>query len=101
MELENTEVKIKCYKCGEKFTSDQMRYNPNNPKQLVCRTCLERKSAPARRKKGDVTYYCVKCNFKFKRAEGKNVTSCPYCGKTGCLTTQMDTDSLLEEKEFV
>ena len=38
----NTDVKIKCYKCGNEHPMNMMRMDPNG-KNLVCRGCLDRK----------------------------------------------------------
>ena len=38
----NTDVKIKCYKCGNEYTMAMMRVEPKSS-NLTCRNCLDRK----------------------------------------------------------
>ncbi|MBS1267206.1 MAG: hypothetical protein MAG795_01178 [Candidatus Woesearchaeota archaeon] len=99
--MKNKEVKVKCFKCGNKYLTSQMRYDPTNPKNIVCMSCLDRKSQPSKKQKQEkkpenIRYYCVKCNFKFLRKKSQKITSCPYCGKQGTLTTKTDANSLLK-----
>ncbi len=100
--MDNKEVKIKCYKCGNSFTSSMMRYDPMNPSRLICRNCLgkkdERKATvyDSKPKEGEPTvkYYCIKCHYKFERRKSVHITACPYCGSE-TLTTKTDADSLI------
>ena len=101
--MENREVKIKCYKCGESYTSNMMRYDPMNPARLVCRNCLGSKDKrettvyDAKPNVGEPTvkYYCIKCHYKFERRKSALVDRCPYCGNE-TLTTKTDAESLLK-----
>ena len=85
-------MQIKCYKCGNQFTMDMMRMDPNG-KNLICRSCLERK--PSAQNVSDVEnpigkksketknemleYFCKDCKYNFKRAFHIDVRTCPYC----------------------
>lgn len=102
--MENKDVHMKCYKCGGRFTSAEMRYDPMRPGQLACKQCLERGSKPKAAERsnkieesetGVVKYYCIKCNYKFTRKKGAKVTTCPYCNREGSLTCKTDVNSLL------
>ena len=89
----NTDVKIKCYKCGNEYGMDMMRMDPNG-KNLVCRNCLERnvvqkqkvKETESNKKpsKQDESptkeYFCKACKYNFKRAKHLVISTCPYCG---------------------
>jgi Zn finger protein HypA/HybF involved in hydrogenase expression len=110
MKMENSKVRIKCYKCGNSYTSSEMRYDPDKPERLTCRDCLSKKDKREttvydnKPKEGDqkVKYYCIKCHYKFVRRKSAVVESCPYCGGTN-LTTKTDADSILkraEDEEF-
>ncbi|MBW2970627.1 hypothetical protein KY320_00540 [Candidatus Woesearchaeota archaeon] len=103
--MENREVTIKCYKCGRKFTSEHMRYDPMRSGQLACKSCLDRGSKPKGKEESSgkddsgeelVKYYCIKCNYKFKRKKSARVTICPYCNREGTLTVKTDAESLLK-----
>ena len=90
----NTDIKIKCFKCGNEYTMSMMRMNPNG-KNLVCRNCLERKPVQKQEAKKieDVKsqrtaqkeespmkeYFCKACKYNFKRAKHLTITTCPYC----------------------
>ena len=104
--MENQQIRLKCYKCGGQFLSNEMRYDPDNPKQLACKACLGRDNAPKTESKAgketnpeNIKYYCIKCNYKFLRKKGMEVTICPYCGSSGTLTTKTDVDSLLKTSD--
>ena len=91
----NTDVKIKCFKCGNEYSMDAMRMGPNG-KNLVCRNCLERKIIKKQETKSTVElkthkvskqdespmkeYFCKSCKFNFKRAKHLIISTCPYCG---------------------
>ncbi len=99
--MENKEIKIKCFKCGDKYLTNEMRYDPSNPNNIVCMNCLDRKSGstkPQTKAEDEQTirYYCIKCNFKFARKESQRISECPYCGHKGTLTTKTDVNSLLK-----
>jgi Zn finger protein HypA/HybF involved in hydrogenase expression len=104
--MENKEVKIKCYKCGNSYTTDQMRYDPDKPSRLVCKNCLNKKDQrestvyDSKAKTGDrmVTYYCIKCHYKFDRRANVQILDCPYCG-SDTLTTKTDAASILKKAE--
>jgi len=91
----NTDVRIKCFKCGNEYAMSMMRIDPNG-KNLVCRNCLDRKvssnTKPAEAIKSAQTrpqkqegpamkeYFCKGCKYNFKRAKHLAVSTCPYCG---------------------
>mgnify|MGYP001578576847 FL=1 len=90
----NTDIKIKCYKCGNEYLMSMMRMDPNG-KNLACRNCLERKPVHKQemKKAEDAKiqksqkeespmkeYFCKECKFNFKRAKHITVSICPYCG---------------------
>ena len=102
--MDNKSVKVKCYKCSGMFTTDEMRYDPDKPQNLVCKGCLTRKSdskvtATESEESGNVKYYCVKCNYKFMRRKDVSVSACPYCGKSGTLTAKTDVNDLLKSAD--
>jgi Zn finger protein HypA/HybF involved in hydrogenase expression len=108
--MENKDVRIKCYKCGNSYTTDKMRYDPDKPSRLVCMECLNKKNVKAstvydsKPKEGEKTvkYYCIKCRYRFERRKSAVVTSCPYCGNES-LTTKTDAESIIkraEDEEF-
>ena len=82
----NTDVRIKCFKCGKEYSMDMMRMDPNG-KNLVCRACLERKPAqgqvksePKAQEQAMKEYFCKSCKYNFSRAKHLTVSTCPYCG---------------------
>jgi DNA-directed RNA polymerase subunit RPC12/RpoP len=98
-------LNLKCYKCGEEYPATEMRYV--DTKKMVCRHCLDRnkdvkkgKISEDERKKPIralveeeeqekvVSYNCTACKYSFKRKESVNVTTCPYCGKSGKVEMQ-------------
>ena len=74
----NTDVKIKCYKCGNEYAMGMMRMGADG-KNLVCRNCLERKpvqkqeqakAETAKTQKEEPAakeYFCRECKYNFKR----------------------------------
>ena len=83
----NTEVKIKCHKCGNEYLMAMMRMDSNG-KNLVCRNCLERKpvqkqeiaqEAPKKQEEAFKEYFCKSCKYSFKRAKHLTISTCPYC----------------------
>ncbi len=96
---------MKCYKCGRKFTTEQMRHDPNKPGSLVCKMCLTKKpttteySSKPKQGEKSVRYHCLKCNYKFSRRAGVEVLACPYCGRKDTLTTKTDASSLLKSAD--
>ena len=103
--MENKEIKIKCYKCGEQFTSSEMRYDPDKPNQLACKACLSRDNAPVTEARAqepneeNLKYYCVKCNYKFLRRKSIKVDTCPYCGASNSLTTKTDINTMMKTSD--
>lgn len=87
----NTDVRIKCYKCGNEHAMNMMRMAPDG-KNLMCRNCLERKPAQkldqakteAKSQKYEEPsmkeYFCKACKYSFKRAKHLAISTCPYCG---------------------
>jgi hypothetical protein len=104
--MDNKSVKIKCYKCGNSYTTDMMRYDPDKPSRLVCKDCLGKKDKresttyDSKPKDGEriVRYYCIKCHYKFDRRASTVVPACPYCGNE-TLTTKTDAASILKKAE--
>ena len=102
--MQNREIKVKCYKCGNSYTTEMMRHDPGNPRVLVCRNCLAKKdkretteySSKPQPGEPTVKYYCIKCKYNFVRRKSAVVNACPYCGNKGTLTTKADADSLLK-----
>ena len=92
----STDVRIKCYKCGNEYSMNMMRIGSDG-KNLMCRNCIERKSVQKTETKVEASktpqkeehimkeYFCKACKYSFKRAKHLAVTTCPYC----------DSDSLL------
>lgn len=108
--MQNDEVRIKCYKCGNSYTTNQMRYDPDKPTRLVCMNCLNKKnvkgtttySSKPNEDEKTVKYYCIRCHYRFERRKSAVVTACPYCGHDS-LTTKTDAASILrkaEDEEF-
>ncbi len=94
----NTDVKIKCYKCGNEHPMSMMRMDPNG-KNLICRNCLERKVATKETKTIEADqkqinqeepamkeYFCKACKYNFKRAKHLVVNTCPFCGSGNVVT---------------
>ena len=92
----NTDVKIKCYKCGNQYDMGMMRMDPNG-KNLVCKNCLDRKSSSGPDQKSsspksdagqdaDKEYFCKECKYNFKRASHLAIRNCPYCGSSKVIT---------------
>ena len=89
----NTDVKIKCYKCGNEHPMSMMRMDTNG-KNLACRNCLERKTTakiiketntkeiPTQKQEESPMkeYFCKACKYNFKRAKHLVISTCPYCG---------------------
>ena len=98
----NTDVKIKCFKCGTEHPMGMMRMNPNG-KSLVCRPCLERgssKKEPMQQAKNQEPtikeYFCKDCKYSFKRAKHLAVSTCPYCG-SGSLMIKGSTARIIAD----
>ena len=93
----NTDMHIKCYKCGNQYTMDMMRMDPKG-NSMVCRNCLERKQVQkqdsiaktdlkAQKKEESMKeYFCKECRYNFKRAKHIVVSTCPYCGSSGVVS---------------
>ena len=94
----NSDVRIKCHKCGNEYAMDMMRMDSNG-KNLVCRNCLERKvvkkqetdaeSKTQKSSKQDESpmkeYFCKGCKYSFKRAKHLVVSTCPYCDSSSIM----------------
>ena len=106
----NTDVKIKCYACGNQYTMDMMRMHPNG-KNLACRNCLERKpsrkqeakapesktqKSPKQEESPMKEYFCKECRYNFKRAKHLAISTCPYCG-SGNLMTKGSTARIIAD----
>ena len=92
----NTDVRIKCYRCGNEYLMGMMRMDSSG-KSLVCRNCLERKAVqkapiatetnaqkPSKQEESPMKeYFCKECKYNFKRAKHLMVSTCPYCGSGG------------------
>ena len=108
----NTDVKIKCYKCGSEHPMTMMRMDPNG-KNLVCRNCIERKVSsnikaaeslkipqqekPQKQEENPMKeYFCKDCKYNFKRAKHLAVSTCPYCG-SGNLNVKGSTARIMAD----
>ena len=104
----NTDVTIKCFKCGNQFLMDSMRMDVDG-RNLVCRYCLDRrpvpmnevKILPQRPKPGKeermIEYFCKDCRYNFKRAEKIVVEKCPYCGHASSIMQKGSTDKIIAD----
>ena len=103
----NTDVKIKCYKCGNEHPMGMMRMDPNG-KNLVCRSCLERKSIQKQDAKSESKaqkqqestlkeYFCKACKYNFSRAKHLTLSTCPYCGASGSLMVKGSTSKIIAD----
>mgnify|MGYP001619011419 CR=1 FL=1 len=105
----NTDVKIKCYKCGNEYSMSMMRMDPNG-KNLACRNCLERKivhkseipiKTETKNQKQEEShireYFCKECKYNFKRAKHIVVSTCPYCGSSGTVISKGSTARIMAE----
>ena len=109
----NTDIAIRCYKCGKEHSMDMMRMD-SNLKNLVCRNCLERKPvekgerakaskiAPETKagKNQDIPtkeYFCKKCKYNFTRAKHLVISTCPYCGASRSLMPKGSTDRIIAD----
>lgn len=105
----NTDIKIKCYKCGNEYSMDMMRIDSNG-KNLVCRNCLERKQVQkqeqlktesAKVQKQQETsikeYFCKECKYNFSRAKHLRVSTCPYCGASGSIMVKGSTARIIAD----
>ena len=103
----NTDVKIKCHKCGNEYSMDMMRIGQDG-KNLVCRNCLERKIVQKQdtansevkiQKQGSLTkeYFCKECKYSFKRAKHIMISTCPYCGSSGSLMIKGSTARIIAD----
>jgi len=91
----NSEIRIKCQKCGNEYAMAMMRMAPDG-KNLMCRNCIERKPiqkqeaiAENRQKKEEAPafkeYFCKSCKYSFKRAKRLAISSCPYCDSSSLM----------------
>jgi len=101
----NTDARIKCYKCGNEYEMGMMRMDSNG-KNLVCRSCLERKpvqkqdaKTEAKSQKQEITmkeYFCKSCKYNFSRAKHLSIGTCPYCG-SGSIMTKGSTARIIAD----
>ena len=114
MEERNTDMRIKCFKCGNQYTMDMMRMNLDG-KNLVCKNCLDRKpvkkedmkkpepvkSAQESKKQavneGTKEYFCKECKYSFSRSKHLEIDTCPYCGKSDSLMTKGSSARILSD----
>ena len=102
----NTDVKIKCHKCGNEYSMDMMRMDPNG-KNLACRNCLERKPVQKQDMKTEIKsqkqetimkeYFCKSCKYNFSRAKHLTLSTCPYCGASGSLMAKGSTAKIMAD----
>lgn len=106
----NTDAKIKCFKCGNEYLMDMMRMDPNG-RNLVCRSCLDRKPMGQSQAKAAAEsksqsqqqespmkeYFCKSCKYSFKRARHLAITTCPYCGSSGSVMTKGSTARIMAD----
>ena len=92
----NTDVKIKCYKCGNEYGMNMMRMDSNG-KNLICRNCLDRKPVQKQETKAEIKketkeespmkeYFCKECKYSFKRAKHLTISTCPYCSSKSVIS---------------
>ena len=106
----NTDIAIRCYKCGKEYNLDMMRMD-SNLKNLVCRNCLERKPAEKREQTKIFSqnateknqepsmkeYFCKKCKYNFTRAKHLDISTCPYCGASKSLMSKGSTAKIISD----
>jgi len=109
----NTDVSIKCFKCGNSYTMDQMRMDPKSP-HLTCKNCLERKvpvkfssmakqdpyahlDTPSKKSSEKTSYFCKACRYSFTRAAHIPASTCPYCSASGSVVTKGTASSMIKE----
>ena len=86
----NTDVRIKCYRCGNEYLMGMMRMDSSG-KSLVCRNCLERKPVqkdsktaetkaqnPSKQEESPMKeYFCKECKYNFQKGEAFNCKHMP------------------------
>ena len=85
---------------------DMMRIGPDS-KNLVCRNCLERKtaqkqelktiSAKTQKEEPMKEYFCKACKYNFKRAKHLAISTCPYCGSSGSIINKGSTAKIMAD----
>ena len=87
---------------------DMMRIGPDS-KNLVCRNCLERKTAQSKDGKKIAAskeqaqepsmkeYFCKACRYNFKRAKHLSIPTCPYCGASGSIMVKGSTAKIIAD----
>lgn len=111
--MRNDDVKLRCHKCGNEYSTREMRQSPFGP-NLVCRNCLEGKrpvkaqaaraespSSVAFKSKpetGLLDYTCANCKFNFKRKKGIEIERCPNCNQQGTVALNKGTAQTLVEE---
>ena len=100
----NTDIRIKCLKCGNEYAMDMMRMDFNG-KNLICRNCLERGSAQkvkpqesmSQKQESMKEYFYKECKYSFKRAKHLAVSTCPYCNSSGSLMVKGSTAKIIAD----
>lgn len=104
---------IICDRCKKQVPISSIRYVPVGKDTMirVCSNCRmkggdKEKTSPAlsasKPTKPKVTYYCSRCNYKFKYdPESKATLRCPYCAKSDKLEEDkgVSAEKLLKEAE--
>ncbi len=86
---------------------DMMRIGPGS-KNMVCRECLERKSAQKQetisvqqgkpsKEEHMKEYFCKECKYNFKRAKHLAISACPYCGSSGSIMIKGSTARIMAD----
>ncbi|MBI2660870.1 hypothetical protein HYX09_01225 [Candidatus Woesearchaeota archaeon] len=107
----STDIKIKCYKCGNEYLMDMLRMDPNG-KNLICRNCLDRKPVTNQASKPKIAegakiskpesremkeYFCKECRYSFKRAKHLVISTCPYCNSSDGIVTKGSAARILSD----
>ena len=103
----NTDVRIKCRKCGNEYGMGMMRIAPDG-KNLMCRNCIERKPVQKEQQAETIKtqkqqepqfkeYFCKSCKYSFKRAKHITISTCPYCGSSGSLMIKGSTARIIAD----
>ena len=80
----------------------------SNGKNLVCRSCLERKPAkqgqtampeakPQKQEPAMKEYFCKSCKYNFKRAKHLAISTCPYCNSSGSIMAKGSTAKIISD----
>jgi transcription initiation factor IIE alpha subunit len=104
---------IICDRCKKSVPISSIRYVPVGKDTMirVCSNCrtkggekekITSASAPGKEVKPKRTYYCSRCNYKFKYDPNSNITlRCPYCAKADKLeeSNEVSADKLIREAD--